>query len=140
MPATPSDVLRTWFDRLWNAGDESTIDELYADTCVAHGMPSVPIPGPAGFKPFYRDFRAAFPNIRIEVLHAVSEGELGVVNCRVTATHTGALAGNAATNRSVDFGGMVMARVVDGRILEGWNFFDFMLMYQQLGLEPPQPV
>jgi predicted ester cyclase len=140
MPATPSDVLRIWFNRVWNAGDESAIDELYADTAVAHGLPAALTAGPDGFKPLYRSFRTAFPNIQIEVLRAVSEGELGVVHCRVTATHTGELLGTQATNRTVSFDGMVMARVVDGRIQEGWNFFDFPLMYQQLGIAPPQPV
>jgi len=46
-----------------------------------------------------------------------------------------------ATNRSVHFTGMTMARVgSDGRILEGWNSYDFLLMYHQLGIDPPQPV
>jgi hypothetical protein len=35
---------------------------------------------------------------------------------------------------------MTMARVAGGRVIEGWNSFDFMTMYQQLGIEPPQPV
>jgi steroid delta-isomerase-like uncharacterized protein len=139
MPATPSEVLRSWFDRVWNAGDESAIDELYADTAVAHGLPAALSPGPDGFKQVYRTFRSAFPSIRIEVLRAVSEGELGVVHCRVTASHTGELLGTPATKQTVDFHGMVMARVVDGRIQEGWNYFDFPLMYQQLGITPPQP-
>ena len=67
MPATPSEILRIWFERVWNQGDESTIDELYGPTAVANGLPAAPIPGPEGFKPFFRAFRAAFPDIRVEV-------------------------------------------------------------------------
>jgi predicted ester cyclase len=140
MPAAPAEVLRIWFTRVWNAGDESAIDELYAPTAVAHGLPAALAPGPEGFKPFYRAFRAAFPNIRVEITHAVSEGELAVVRCRVTGANTGPLMAVPATNRSVDFTGMTMARVVDGRIVEGWNEFNFLEMYQQLGVPPPQPV
>ena len=140
MAQSPSDTLRTWFARVWNEGDESAIDELYGPMAVAHGQPATPIPGPEGFKPVYRAFRTAFPNMRIEVTHAISEGDLGVVHCRVTGTNTGELMGIAATNRSVDFTGMTMARVVEGRVLEGWNNYDFITMYQQLGVEPPQPV
>ena len=44
------------------------------------------------------------------------------------------------TNRSVDFTGMTMARVVDGRIQEGWNSYDFQTFYQQLGMQPPAAV
>ena len=91
MPASPSDVLRSWFARVWNAGEEAAIDELYAPTAVAHGLPGGSILGPAAFKPFYRQFRSAFPNLRIEVTHTVCEGDLCVVHCQVTGTHTGAV-------------------------------------------------
>jgi predicted ester cyclase len=139
MPASPSDTLRIWFERLWNAGDESVIDELYAPTAMVHGLPGTLEPGPAGFKPFYRAFRAAFPDIHVEITHAVSEGELGIVRCRVTGLNAGPLMNMAATHKSVDFTGMTMARVADGRILEAWNEFNFIDMYQQLGMQPPQP-
>ena len=140
MSATPADILRIWFERVWNQGDESTIDRYYGPTAVANGLPAALAPGPEGFKSYYRAFRAAFPNIHIEVTHAVTEGDLGVVHCRVTGTNTGELMGMAATNRSIDITGMTMARVVDGIIVEGWNNYDFITMYQQLGVEPPQPV
>jgi predicted ester cyclase len=140
MPASPSDILRTWFERVWNQGDEATIDELYGAQTVARGLPSHPLPGPEGFKPFYRAFKTAFPNIHVEVTHAICEGDLAVVHCRVTGTNTGELMGAAATNRSVDITGMTLARVVEGKIVEGWNSYDFLTMYQQLGVAPPQPV
>ena len=140
MAASPSEVLRIWFERVWNQGDESTIDELYDQGALARGLPAHPTPGPEGFKPFYRAFKTAFPNLRVEVTHAVSEGDLGVVHCRVTGTNTGEFMGAAPTTRSMDITGMTMARVVDGRILEGWNSYDFLTMYQQLGVPPPQPV
>jgi predicted ester cyclase len=137
MPATPAEILRIWFERVWNNGDEATIDRLYARTAVAHGLPDALAPGPEGFKPFFRAFRAAFPDIHVEVTHAISEGDLGMVHCRVRGTNSGELMGLAATNRSFDITGMTLARVVDGRIVEGWNSFDFTTMYQQLGIQPP---
>ena len=140
MPATPSEILRIWFERVWNQGDESIIDRYYAPTAVANGLPSATVPGPEGFKPFVRAFRAAFPDIRVEVTHAVSEGDLGVVQCRVTGTNSGELMGMAPTKRSFTITGMTMARVVNGQIVEGWNHYDFAAMYRQLGIEPPQPV
>ena len=140
MNDSPSAILCSWFERVWNKADESGIDDLYAATAVAHGLPSHPLPGPEGFKPFYRTFRSAFPNLHIDITHCLFEGDLAVVRCRVTGTNTGEFLGAPPTNRSVDFTGMTMARVAGGRVVEGWNSYDFMTMYQQLGVAPPQPV
>ena len=38
--------------------------------------------------------------------------------------------------------GVCIARVSDGRLVEGWNVFDFLTMYQQIGWvdTPPLPM
>ena len=41
--------------------------------------------------------------------------------------------GGKATHKPVDFWGITIGRVHDGRIVEGWNTFDFLTMYQQMG-------
>ena len=56
--------------------------------------------------------------------------------CRVTATHRGEGLGIAASGRNVTITGIVMARVANGQIAEGWNSFDFLSLYQQLGIVP----
>jgi len=40
----------------------------------------------------------------------------------------------------MEFWGMCIARVRNGQIVEGWNSFDFLALYQQLGLLPQLPV
>jgi len=35
--------------------------------------------------------------------------------------------------RPVEFWGVTIARVANGQLVEGWNVFDFLSMYQQLG-------
>jgi hypothetical protein len=59
----------------------------------------------------------------------------------VVARHVGDALGGPATHKGVDFWGITIARVRDGRIVEGWNCFDFLRMYQQLGWvkDPPLP-
>lgn len=60
MAATPEAVARDWFERVWNQGRESAIDELLAADARMHGLPTPdgkPIVGPAAFKPFYRALR-----------------------------------------------------------------------------------
>ena len=103
--------------------------------------------GPGDFKPFFRNFRGAFPGLQVTVEDTVSEGDKVAARCTVRARHEGDSLGLRATQKPVEFTGMTFARVRGGKIVEAWNNFDFMTMYQQLGAlrlgdagaEPPDP-
>ena len=129
------EVMRRWFEEVWNKGREEAIDELFAEDGVANGLAvetGEPLRGPAGFKPFFQRFRNAFPDIEVIVEDTVSEGDKIAARCRVCATHKGDTLGFVATNNPVDFTGICIVRVRDGKIVEAWNNFDFMSMSQQL--------
>ena len=124
-----------WFENVWNKRDESAIERLMAPHAVFHGLPGEPdICGPMEFKPFWHKFKAAFPDIRIDVHETVVQGDWVAARCVVTGAHQGDHLGIKATQRRVEVGGMVLAHVKDGQIVEGWNYFDLLGMNKQLGL------
>jgi steroid delta-isomerase-like uncharacterized protein len=142
MQVTPASIMQQWFDGLWNAGDESTLDRFLAADGVVHGLATPdgePIRGPQGFAPFYRAFRGAFPDVHIEVVHSVTEGDWTVAHCRVTGTHAGDGLGLPATGKPVTFYGFALGRMAGGQIVEAYNCFDFLSMYQQLGVSMDLP-
>jgi len=142
MPATPESILRAWFDGLWNRGDESTIDRLLHADGVIHGLPTPdgqPIRGPQNFRPFYRSFRGAFPDLSLEVLDVVTQGRLAVGRFLVKGTQRGALPDFPATGQSVSFEGFAMCEVDGDQVSTAWNCFDFLTMYRQLGAEISLP-
>ena len=53
--------------------------------------------------------------------------------CTVRGTHTGDTLGFAATQAPMEITGISIVRIQNGKIVEGWNNFDFMTMYKQLG-------
>jgi steroid delta-isomerase-like uncharacterized protein len=129
-------VLRRWFDELWNNGRAEVIDELFDENGIAHGLsddPAQPIKGPNDFRPFYTAFRQAFPNMTIVIEDMVAEGDKVAARCSVRAKHEGELRGKAATQAPVEFTGMTIVRIDKGKIVEAWNNFDFMTMYRQCG-------
>ncbi|HKG13124.1 MAG TPA: ester cyclase [Pyrinomonadaceae bacterium] len=129
-------IIRRWFEEVWNKGREDTIDELFSEEGVAHGLAGVAdgkLRGPAGFKPFFRNFREAFPEMEVVVEDTVSEGDRVAARCTVRGRHEGDSLGFAATKRPVEFTGIAIVRIADGKIVEAWNNFDFMSMFQQLG-------
>jgi steroid delta-isomerase-like uncharacterized protein len=130
------ELLRRWFDELWNNGRAEVIDELFDENGIAHGLaddPSNPIKGPDDFRPFYTTFRQAFPNMKIVIEDMVAEGDKVAARCSVRGKHEGELMGRAATQSPVEFTGMTIVRIDNGKIVEAWNNFDFMTMYKQCG-------
>jgi len=129
-------LIRRWFEEVWNKGRADAIPQIFADDGIAHGLsddPAQPLRGPAGFLPFHRQFRGAFPDIQVVVEGQIAEGDLVATRCTVRGKHAGDHLGLAATNSPVDFTGMAITKIRDGKIVEAWNNFDFMKMYRQLG-------
>jgi len=126
-----------WFEEVWNQGSSDAIERLFAADGIAHGLADVaghePV-GPAGFKPFHKMFRDAFPDLRIEVMDTICEGDKIAVRCAVTGTHLGETLGMSSTGRRINITGMTILRIEGGKIAEAWNNFDFATMNRQLTL------
>jgi len=141
MADSPESIVKRWFKEVWDEGREESIDALMAPYGVAYGLPGGPIQGPTAFKSVLRTFRDALGDLSIEVVRTVTEGDTVASHCHVTGRHSGAALGGEATGQPVDFWGVSMLRVEDGKIVEGWNCFDMLCMYQQIGwvANPPLP-
>ena len=130
-------VLRRCFEEVWNRGRTDVIDELLARDAVIHGLEDAtgqPVEGYAAYENFHRQFRGAFPNIAVSIDDMVAEGDKVAARCSVAAKHTGGTLGFEATHSDVEFDGMTIVVIRDGKIAEAWNNFDFMRMNKQLGL------
>ena len=93
-------LVRRWFEEVWNNGRVEAIDEMFDENGIAHGLsddPENPIRGPQGFRPFHTVFREAFPNMMIVVEDAVAEGDKVAARCSVRAKHEGEFMGREAT-------------------------------------------
>ncbi|MEQ1823969.1 MAG: ester cyclase [Fimbriimonadaceae bacterium] len=132
-----STIQHRWFDQVWNLGNREEIDELLHPEVIGHGLVDAEgntIEGVEAFKTFYDSFRAAFPDIRVEIEDCIDDGDRCVVRCLVTATHLGQGFFGEPTGKPIAFSGMCWVRVEDGQIVESWNSFDFLTVIQQLGL------
>ncbi|MEP6903931.1 MAG: ester cyclase [Actinomycetota bacterium] len=128
--------MHRWFEEVWNQGREETIDEMLAEETILNGLNDAegnPLVGTEGFKTMHRTFLAAFSDLTVTIEETVEEGDKIAARCTVRATHTGEGLGISPKNQRVEFTGLGIARIKDGKIIEVWNEFDFMKMYQQLG-------
>src|SRR6266478_3883071 len=121
-------LIRRWFEEVWNHGRADAISEMLAADAVVHGLSddaANPLRGPAGFLPFHTQFRQAFPDIEVVVEDQIAEGDRVATRCSVRGKHTGHSLGFAATQAPVEFTGVTITRIKDGKIVEAWNHFDF---------------
>lgn len=135
MSAENKALLRKWFAEVWNEGRVESIDALMAPDAVVHSATG-DLHGPEAFKAFQAAYRNAFPDVRVELEAIVAEGDLVAARWRATCTHCGDGLGFPATNKAVQFSGMVFARIENGQFAEGWDIFDQLGMLQQMGVAP----
>jgi predicted SnoaL-like aldol condensation-catalyzing enzyme len=115
-----------WFNEVWNKGNENAIDEMFHPQGKAHGLRATPLIGPKQFKPFYRKFRNTLDKIKVSVDKTLTDGNYVTAMCTVKAIHR-------QTKKRVKFSGVTIARIVDNKLIEGWNYFDFLSLNLKIG-------
>lgn len=123
-----------WFEEVWTQGKLELIPELALEDAVGHDMegPGVTTKGIEAFRDFHRTMRSAIPDLSLEVLDTIAEGDRVVIRIRSAGTHSGDALGVPPTGSRIDFGAIVIFRFENGKIAEAWNFIDQLAFYQQL--------
>lgn len=100
----------------------------------------VPLPGQGpgleGLKDILRAMRAGFPDIVFAIEEQVAEGDKVASRFEWSGTHTGEFLGIPATGRPVRVWGIVIDRLVDGRIKDTRIIMDTLGLMIQLGVFP----
>ena len=129
-------------EEVWNKGDLSVADELFAADVVHTGPPSTGAVtnGIEEQKQFITAVRTAFPDVKF----TIDRGMLARAN-RVTVqwtfsgTHQGEFMGVAATGKKVTNSGISILTFAQGKIVDTYAMWDPLNLWRQLGVDPPQP-
>ena len=124
-------LARRWFEEVWKASGEPTIDELMDEGAIGH-MEGIEVRGPAAFKAARAQLLGAFPDLGIYVEEIVADGDNAVVRWNVAASHEGDDLGIPASHRHVRFRGITWLKFRDGRIIEGWDAWNQGALIQEL--------
>jgi len=128
------------FYQMISAGDIDGFAELLADDFVEHEETPGLEPTKDGVIQFFRMYRAAFPDLRMEAQDVLASGDKVVARVRATGTQEGEFMGIPASGRTVDVQMIDIIRFGDdGLAHEHWGVFDALAMMQQLGAIPGPP-
>lgn len=117
-----------------NSGDLDALNELVAENSVDHDPAPGQGPGPQGFGDMFKEMRAAFPDLHVEVEHLTATDDDVAIAYTLTGTHRGTLMGHPPTGNSVRVRGVQIGRFADGQLVERWGSSDQLGMLTQLGL------
>jgi predicted ester cyclase len=118
------EIVRRAVELVLNEGQLEVVDELYS----AQMAP--------GVREWIEPFRDAFPDVRMEVVELIAEGDKVVARFRCSGTHAGEWRGNPPTGRRFeDVDEVYIFTVRDGRIVGAWGIEDTLTRLRQLGLK-----
>ena len=128
-------LMRRWFQEVWNDGRIQTVYELLASYGVTRGQRNAEteIRGPEQFAQFVREIRGAFPDIKLKIEDIFGAEDKVVVRWSATMTHRGIALGIPATGKAVRSRGISIATIDKGKIIEGWDNWDQLGMLEQIG-------
>jgi steroid delta-isomerase-like uncharacterized protein len=128
-------IVRRYIEQTLNEKRFDLVDEFFVEAIELHG-PGPGVSGRTALAEFYATFGAAFPDWQMTIDELVAEGDKVVVRYTATGTHQGEFRGIPATGKPYTQEAIVIYRLTNGKIAEGWLQTDMLSMMQQLGLMP----
>jgi len=129
-------IIQRLVEEPWT-GNFDVIDEFIAPDYVGHDpSEQEPTRGADGVKEFIERYRSAFDGVRLTVDDQFAEGEKVATRWTGRGTHTGEIAGIAATGKDVTVTGLTISRFAGGKVVEEWTTWDTLGMLVQLGVIP----
>ena len=126
-------IVRRAIEEGFNKGNLGIADEIFTADYTVHapGLGNLP-KGPQAFKKAIGMWRAAFPDIKMEIQDMIAEGDR-VVNRFITrGTHKADLMGVPATGKPITVYGMECHRIVGGKVAESWIGDDVPTIMNQI--------
>jgi predicted ester cyclase len=119
------ETVRRFLEEAVNGGRDELLAEFFTPETAAFA------------KEWFGAFRRSFPDMRMEVVELIGEGDTVVGRFRCSATHLGEWRGHAPTGRRFeDVDEVYFFTLADDRIAAVWGIEDTLDRYRQLDLRP----
>ena len=124
----------TAFYQFWNTGDEALLKSVLAPNFVDRALPPGRPQGAAGPAFASEHFRAAVPDLSVEVLKMIVAGEYVTVHMVFRGRFTGFFGKTKGQGQPIRFIATDLLQVHDGRITDNWHIEDNLTLLTQMGV------
>ena len=130
-----TELVKSFYNDVFNAHNVDAISQYCSVDFVDHNPDPGQQPGLDGLKAAFTSLFAAFPDLKVEVLKTVAEGDTVVAHITLSGTQQGEYMGMPASGKAFNIGGMDMVTIKDGKATDRWGYVDAMSMMAQLAPE-----
>lgn len=136
---TAREIADKFFEQVWNQRQLDLADSLFPADFVAKPI-AYQAPwtgtGPESIKHHIQKWLEGLPDLHMETIESIAQGNQVVVRWEMTGTHSGVLHGVPATGRSIKGLGVSFFEIEDGKIRDILTAFDWLGLMQQLSVLP----
>ena len=124
---------------LWNTGNPEIAKQLFsedAERTDPNGAEPVRHRGAHQIATFVAEVRTAFPDFKLQLKEGVADRDHIAFHWTVSGTQKGEFQGVPASGKRIEFSGMTLDRLRDGKVVSEHVYFDRLAMLEQLGVAP----
>jgi predicted ester cyclase len=113
-------TVERFYDELWNAWDLSVTEEVLAEDFRFRGTLGSTLERREASKGYVETVRQAFPDWRNRIDETISCGDRVVTRMTWSGTHEGKLMDIEPTGARVEYVGVAIFRLSEGKIVDAW--------------------
>ncbi|TWB46193.1 putative ester cyclase [Rhizobium sp. ERR 922] len=122
------------FYSFWNTGDEADLKAAISPSFTDHTLPDGRPQGPEGPAFASKTFRAAVPDLSVEVRKMIFSGNYVTVHMVFRGHFTGTFASAKGTGQTIEFIATDLLKVTDGKVTDNWHIEDNLTLLKQIGV------
>jgi predicted ester cyclase len=122
------------FYQFWNIGDEALLKAAISPDFTDHTLPPGRPQGPDGPAFASKTFRAAVPDLSVEVRKMIVAGDYVTVHMDFRGRFTGTFGKSKGQGQAIDFIATDLLKVTNGRITDNWHIEDNLTLLTQMGV------
>jgi steroid delta-isomerase-like uncharacterized protein len=116
-----------------NTENWDLMNEAVAPDNVDHDPSPGQVQGPQGYITFFKQLRAAFPDLKVELVHMVADDDNIAFAYELSGTQCGEFQGIPPTNKVIKARGLQISKFKNGAMVERWGSSDELGILKQIG-------
>jgi steroid delta-isomerase-like uncharacterized protein len=130
--AATSELVRSFYDELWNRWDDTLVDDVLSPDFAFRGSLGTSTVGRDGWRTYRDTIRSGSADFHNHAVTVVAEDTCAAARLLYSGTHTGPLLGLPATGRRFEYAGAAFFTVDDGLLASAWVLGDLEGLRRQL--------